>query len=108
MDNIPGLLTFLGFYAFCSYTSMIIANKLDVRPAWLAWVPLLSIWVFVKSAGKPWWWILLLFIPLVNIVLVLIMIFSIPPRLGKSALWGLVIFLPIIGYLIYYGFLAFA
>jgi hypothetical protein len=107
MDGIVNLILFLGFYAFGSYTSMVIANKLNVPNAWLAWIPLLSVWVFVKSAGKPWWWILLLFVPLVNIVCFLIMIFAIPPRLGKPALWGLIMFLPIIGYLVYYGLLAF-
>ncbi len=107
MDGLLNLLLFLGFYAFGSYTLMVIGQKLDVPAAWLAWVPVASIWVFVKAADKPWWWILLLLVPLVNIIIVFVLLFSIPPRLGKSALWGLVIFFPVLGALIYQGVLAF-
>ncbi len=107
MEELFQLLLFLGFYAFGSYTLMVIGNRLNVANAWLAWVPIASSWVFVKAAGKPGWWLILLFIPLVNFVIALILIFAIPPRLGKSALWGLVIFVPLLGVLFYQGYLAF-
>lgn len=94
-------------YIFTSYCLMKIADKLSIPNSWLAWVPIAQIWVMIRAAGKPGWWLLLLFIPLVNIVVAFILLFSTPTNLGKSSLYGLLVFIPIVGLFLYWGLLAF-
>ncbi|BBC25455.1 DUF5684 domain-containing protein [Pseudanabaena sp. ABRG5-3] len=94
-------------YLFTSFCLMKIADKLDIPNSWLSWVPIAQIWVMVRAAGKPGWWLILFFIPLVNFVIGLIVFFSIPTSLNKSSLYGLLIFVPILGVFLYFGLLAF-
>lgn len=94
-------------YVFCSLCLMKIADKLELPNSWLAWLPIGNIWVMVRAAGKPGWWLLWFFVPFVNIVIALIVLFGIPANLGKSSLMGLLVFLPILGVYLYYGLLAF-
>jgi hypothetical protein len=107
MDELlPGLIA-VALYAFFSYTLMVIGEKLNVPNAWLAWIPIANIWVMCRAAGKPGWWVLLFFIPLVNLIFGIWVIFAIPPRLNKSRWLGLLVFLPVLGALLYSGILAF-
>ncbi len=94
-------------YVFTSYCLMKIADKLEIPNSWLAWIPIAQIWVMVRAAGKPGWWLILFFIPLVNFVIGLIVFFSIPTSLNKSSLYGLLLFVPILGVFLYFGLLAF-
>ena len=94
-------------YVFTSFCLMKIADKLEIPNSWLAWIPIAQIWVMVRAAGKPGWWLILFFIPLVNFVIGLIVFFSIPTRLNKSSLYGLLLFVPILGVFLYCGLLAF-
>ena len=94
-------------YVFCSFALMKIGDKTGVPNAWLAWIPIGNLWVMCRAAGKPGWWLLLFFIPLVNIVTAFIVIFGMPGQLGKSSLLGLLVFVPVIGIFLYYGILAF-
>lgn len=94
-------------YVFSSICLMNIANKLDIPNSWLAWIPIAQIWVMVRAAGKPGWWLILFFIPLVNFVIGLIVLFGIPKSLNKSSLYGLLIFVPLLGVFLYFGLLAF-
>ncbi len=97
----------LAAYLFTSFCLMKIAEKLDIPNSWLSWVPIAQIWVMIRAAGKPGWWLILFFIPLVNFVIGLIVLFGIPTSLNKSSLYGLLIFVPILGVFLYFGLLAF-
>ena len=94
-------------YVFTSFCLMKIADKLEIPNSWLAWIPIAQIWVMVRAAGKPGWWLVLFFIPLVNFIIGLIVLFSIPTSLNKSSLYGLLVFVPILGVFLYFGLLAF-
>lgn len=94
-------------YVFTSFCLMKIADKLSIPNSWLAWIPIAQVWVMVRAAGKPGWWLILLFIPLVNIVIALIILFAMPVNLGKSSLYGLLTFVPVLGIFLYFGLLAF-
>ena len=94
-------------YVFTSFCLMKIADKLEIPNSWLAWIPIAQAWVMVRAAGKPGWWLILLFIPLVNIVIALIILFAMPVNLGKSSLYGLLTFVPVLGIFLYFGLLAF-
>lgn len=38
------------------------------KPGWAAIVPIYNIIVLLEIVGKPWWWLILFIIPVVNIV----------------------------------------
>ncbi|MEE3718064.1 DUF5684 domain-containing protein [Tumidithrix elongata RA019] len=103
--GIVSLLTYL----FVSYCLMKIAEKLDVPNAWLAWVPIASLYTLVKCANKPGWWTVLFFIPIVSFIIAILVFIAIPERLNKSPLLILLLlFVPIIGAFAYFGVLAFS
>ncbi|PWN69226.1 hypothetical protein C1631_014285 [Chryseobacterium phosphatilyticum] len=52
------------FYGYCMYK---IFQKAGRQDAWAAFVPIYSAIVLLEIIKKPIWWIILFFIPLVNI-----------------------------------------
>jgi len=74
------------------------------EPGWAAIVPIYNLVVMLKIAGKPVWWIVLFFIPLVNIVFSILVALGMAERFGKGAGFGLglaflsPIFYPILGF----------
>jgi hypothetical protein len=120
--EVPGFLTALlatfgviffiigiAFYIYISLCQFLIAKKLNVTWAWAAWIPIInSFWPFVGSAGKPWWWILLLiFVPIVNFFLFIYLWMLISENLGRNKWLGLLILVPIVNF-VYLGILAFS
>ena len=43
------------------------------EPGWGALVPIYNLYLYCKIAGRPEWWLILFFIPLVNVVIALIL-----------------------------------
>lgn len=74
------------------------------QPGWAAIVPIYNVFVFLKIAGKPAWWILLLIIPFVNIVIGIIVAIEFAKAFGKGTGFGIglallgAIFYPILGF----------
>jgi len=99
------MLFFLLIYAFFAFCLMKIAQKTNTDNAWWAWIPLLNIVLMLNVARKPVWWIILFFIPLVNIVISILVLIGVAEARGKGAIWGIIAaFIPIIGF----PYLAFA
>jgi hypothetical protein len=67
------------------------------KPGWAAIVPIYNTVVFLQIAGKPVWWIVLFFIPFVNLIIAIIAMIAFANNFGKGGgfVAGL-IFLPII------------
>jgi len=63
------------------------------EPGWACLVPIYNLVVLLNIAGKPIWWLLLLFIPLVNLIIYLLIHIAVAERFGKGALFGLGLFL---------------
>ena len=55
------------------------------EPGWAAIVPIYNAIVILKSVGRPLWWIVLLFIPLVNLVVGFIVVFDLAKAFGKGS-----------------------
>lgn len=45
------------------------------KQGWEAFVPGFNLWVWLKLVERPWWWIILLLIPGVNIMMFLVLVF---------------------------------
>ncbi|WP_298266625.1 DUF5684 domain-containing protein [Geobacter sp.] len=56
---------------------------------WKSLVPFYNLFILVKIAGKPWWWFLLLFVPLVNVAIGILLHLALAARFGKGPLFGL-------------------
>jgi hypothetical protein len=73
-------------------------------PGWAAIIPIYNYYVMVKMAGKEGWWVILIFIPLVNIVVAFIVMIEIAKNFGKSTGFGVglvllsFVFWPILGF----------
>jgi hypothetical protein len=97
-----------GFIWFVAFVLMIIAMVKIYQKAgrewWEAIVPIYNVYVMLKVVGKPGWWIILYFIPLVNIIISIIVLHKLSKSFGKNGGFtaGLFflpfIFYPILGF----------
>lgn len=71
------------------------------KPGWASIIPIYNNLVLIDIAGKPMWWFLLMFIPIVNIVISVMVYIGLAKNFGRGAgtVIGL-IFLPFIFLLI--------
>jgi hypothetical protein len=73
------------------------------KPGWACIIPIYNVIVLLEIIGKPWWWLLLMLIPIVNIVFIIWATNLLSLSFGKSSGFtvGLIllgiIFLPILG-----------
>lgn len=58
------------------------------QPGWAAVIPIYNIVVLMRLARKPGWWTLLLFIPLVNFVIIIIVSIEVAKNFGKGTGFG--------------------
>ena len=64
---------------------------------WKAIIPIWNTLVWLRIVGRPWWWILLMLIPIVNLIIYIIVDVDTAKSFGKSGLFAVgLIFLPII------------
>ena len=74
------------------------------QPGWASLIPIYNIYIMTKIGGKPGWWVLLMFIPLVDIVFGIWLYNMISKSFGKNEGFTIgllllgVIFWPILGY----------
>ena len=60
------------------------------QPGWAAIIPIYNIYGILKVAGRPGWWLILYFIPLVNLITHLIVSVDVAKAFGKSDIFGIV------------------
>jgi tetratricopeptide (TPR) repeat protein len=97
----------IAFYIYFCLCLFFIARKLQVSAPWTAWIPIVNLWTMVSSAGKPWWWILLFIIPLVNIIVWIVLWMCIAENSGRNKWLGLLMLIPLINF-VFMGMLAFS
>jgi hypothetical protein len=69
------------------------------QPGWGCIIPIYNVYCLVKIAGKPWWWLLLYLIPLVDIVIAILVTLGVSRNFGKGGAFAVgLIFLPFIFY----------
>lgn len=68
-----------------------------VKPSWASLIPVYNLVVLVQIVGRPVWWIVLLFIPFVNIIATILLSNDLSKSFGRgSGTTLLLIFLPFI------------
>jgi hypothetical protein len=73
------------------------------KPGWAVLIPIYNIIVLLEIIGKPWWWLLLMLIPFVNIIFAIWMVNLLSKSFGHGEGFtiGLIllsfIFYPILG-----------
>jgi len=75
------------------------------QPGWGILIPIYNMYLWVKVAGRPGWWLILLFVPIVNFVISIILALDVAKAFGKSGAWGFFLLflfgfigIPILGY----------
>jgi hypothetical protein len=74
------------------------------RPGWAAIIPFYNYYVILKVVGRPGWWLILYFIPIVNIIVWIIVALDMAKSFAKSVAFGVglillaFIFIPILGF----------
>ncbi len=74
------------------------------KPGWAILVPIYNIIVLLEIAGKPWWWLFLFMIPVVNFVCMIIVYVELAKSFGKGTGFAMgllflnVIFFPILAF----------
>jgi hypothetical protein len=59
------------------------------KPGWAVIIPIYNILVLLEIVGKPWWWLLLMFIPFVNIVIMVIVYIELAKVFGHGVGYGI-------------------
>jgi len=74
------------------------------EPGWSCIIPIYNYIIFLKIAGRPWWWLILLFIPIVSIIIYFIICIDFSKSFSKGVGFGIglallpYIFFPILGF----------
>ncbi len=69
------------------------------QPGWASLIPIYNVYILLQITGMSGWWILALFIPIVNIGLAILVSIGVARSFGKSAAFAAgLLFLPIVFY----------
>ena len=74
------------------------------KPGITAIIPIVNVVFLLEIAGRPIWWVLLFFIPLVNLIIAIVVSLDVARKFGKGPGFGLglaflgFIFYPILGF----------
>jgi hypothetical protein len=74
------------------------------EPGWAALIPIYTLVVLVKIAGKEMWWVVLMLLPCVNFVAAVMICIDIARKFGKDTVYGVglaflpFIFFPMLGF----------
>jgi len=69
------------------------------KPGWASLIPIYNFIVLLEIVGKPLWWIVLMFIPIVNIIIAIWVTNLLAKSFGKSEAFTVgLIFLPFVFY----------
>jgi hypothetical protein len=69
------------------------------KPGWAVIIPIYNVLVYLEIVKKPWWWLFLMMIPVVNIVIAILITHQLSLSFGKGAGFTIgLLFLPFIFY----------
>ncbi len=103
-----GLLFFGSFWVltWLTFLILILVAQIKVftkagRKWWNVFIPFYNIYVLLEIVGRPGWWLILLFVPFVNFIILIIVLNDLSKAFGHGVGFTLgLIFFPIIFWLI--------
>ncbi len=90
------LVVALAFYVFFCYCAKRICEKCGVTPGVLIWIPIAQLVPLLEVAKMPVWMIILFFIPIANLVVIVMMWAKICIARGKSPWLVIMLFIPVV------------
>lgn len=94
-------------YFYFAFTQYKIAQKCGCNDnAWWSYIPIFNLVLLAQMAGKEWYWVVLCFVPFVNIIAFAVLWIKTAQRAGFSAVWGFLALVPLVNF-IAVGFMAF-
>lgn len=95
-----GMFFWIGMYVVCAIALMTIAQKTNTPNGWMAWIPILNIVLMVQIAGIEMWWVLLCFIPCLNLIAFVYIWWKIAERRNKPGPIALAMLVPVVNLLV--------
>ncbi len=74
------------------------------KPGWAVFIPIYNLYVLLKIVGKPGWWLLWMFVPFANFIVIIWVINLLSKSFGHGVGFTLgliflsIIFIPILGF----------
>ena len=72
-------------YCFFGWTLAMVANKTGTSGAGLAWIPVANFWLLIQIAGRSGVWLLVIFIPGLNLIALAALWHDVAGARGKNA-----------------------
>jgi signal peptidase I len=72
------------------------------RKAWEALIPVYNAVILMKIINRPWWWVILLFIPVINVIMLPVIWVETIRSFGKNSTTDTVLVVVTLGFYIYY------
>lgn len=74
------------------------------QPGWASIIPIYNMVVLLEIAGKPLWWIVLFFIPVVNLIVCILVWIAVAENFGQGTGFGVglallgIVFIPVLAF----------
>jgi ABC-type Na+ efflux pump permease subunit len=94
------LVFFVAIYVYFALAFSTIARKTQTPNTWYAWVPILNMVLLLNVAKKPVWWVLLMFVPFLNLVILVLTWMGVAKARGRPDWWGVFIIAPIANFVL--------
>lgn len=107
MEDGSGVSTVFGIFWILIWLAVVVISIAGMwktfekagQPGWAAIIPIYNLYVITQIVGRPWWWLLLALIPIVNLVALIVLSIDMAKAFGKGAGFGIgLAFLPFIFY----------
>jgi hypothetical protein len=93
----------IAVYVFYGYCLGLVFRKAG-QPLWAGFVPIYNSYILLKVVGRPGWWLILYFIPVINFIITIIVYLDLAKSFGKGVGFALgliilsFIFIPILAF----------
>ena len=87
-------------YVVLAYPIYVMGNKTNSDHSWFAFVPILNVVLLLEIGGKDLWWIILFFVPCVNIIISIVVWMAVAEAMDKPAWLGVLMIIPVVNLLL--------
>ncbi len=86
------ILLFVAVFALLIIVSLWVVFEKAGQPGFHSIIPIYNLYVMMEISGKPWWWMFLLFVPVLGLIINLLAMLSLAEKFGRGFLYGLGLF----------------